>query len=245
MPINENKTNADAGRDNGTIPSRVKNPDLREKRRGQIIDAAVSLFVEKGYHKTTTREIAAAAGLASGSMYEYVASKEDILYLVCDAIHAEVEQSITEVRERAVEGSSIGVLEGVIGEYFTVCDRMSDHILLIYQESQSLSPQWRKRVLENEIRITGIFTELIGDLIQAGRLQGVDKNTVEITAHNITVLGHMWTFRRWFFGGRYSLKEYTELQTRFIMGIFTDSGTATGSGKPMGVKKEITEKRGE
>ncbi len=72
------------------VPSLVKNQDLIYRRRMQIIDAAVKLFIDKGFHKTTTREIARAAGISTGLLYEYVTSKEDVLYLVCEAIHAEV-----------------------------------------------------------------------------------------------------------------------------------------------------------
>ena len=46
-----------------SVPTQIKNQDLVTKRRRQIIDAAVKLFIEKGFHKTTTRQIAAAAGL--------------------------------------------------------------------------------------------------------------------------------------------------------------------------------------
>lgn len=78
----------------GEVPTQVKNPDLVTQRRGQIIEAAVPLFVANGFHKTTTRQIARAAGFSVGSMYEYVNSKEDILYLVCISIHDEVERGL-------------------------------------------------------------------------------------------------------------------------------------------------------
>ena len=38
------------------IPTQVKNPDLVQRRRRQIADAAVQLFIEKGFHKTTSRQ---------------------------------------------------------------------------------------------------------------------------------------------------------------------------------------------
>ncbi|MBN1535040.1 MAG: TetR/AcrR family transcriptional regulator [Spirochaetes bacterium] len=199
------------------VPTQIKNVTLIEKRRRQIIEAAVHLFIEKGFHKTTTRQIAAGAGLASGSMYEYVESKEDILYLVCVAIHDEMEKSINEVLEKA--GQSTHVLEDVIREYFMVCHRMSDHILLIYQEAKSLPDQWRRRVLENEVRITGIFGDYIRNLIRAGLLPALDDGIVDMVAHNITVMGHMWTFRRWALGNRYTIEDYTAVQTEFIKGI--------------------------
>ena len=197
------------------IPTQVKNPDLVERRRRQIADAAVQLFIAKGFHKTTTRQIARASGFSIGSLYEYFTSKEDILYMVCESIHAEVERGVAE----AMSGTSAGreALAGVIREYFKVCHRMSDFILLIYQESQSLPSQWRKRVLENELQITGLFVEVLARLAASGELPGVKEQHIELAAHNIVVLGHMWTFRRWFMARHYSLEDYIERQTAFIL----------------------------
>jgi TetR/AcrR family transcriptional regulator, cholesterol catabolism regulator len=198
------------------IPTQIKNPDLVVQRHRQIVDAAVQLFIEQGFHKTTTRQIARAAGFSIGSLYEYIASKEDILYLVCDAIHAEVERGVSQAMARASRGHN--PLAEVIREYFLVCNRMSDHILLIYQETQSLPPRWRKKVLENEVRITGIFMEVLARLISSGDLPHISERSMELVAHNISVLGHMWTFRRWFLARHYSIEDYIELQTKFILG---------------------------
>lgn len=201
------------------IPTQIKNPELVKRRRRQIVDAAVQLFIEKGFHKTTTRQIAKAAGFSIGSLYEYVASKEDVLYLVCDAIHAEVERGVFQALERTTQGRE--ALAEVIREYFLVCHRMSDHILLIYQETQSLPSQWRKKVLENEIRITGIFVKVLARLIESGNFRKLNDRSIELVAHNISVLGHMWTFRRWFLARHYSIDDYIAFQTDFILGIST------------------------
>ena len=198
------------------VPTHVKNPELVERRRCQIVDAAVQLFIDNGFHKTTTRQIARAAGFSIGSLYEYVASKEDVLYLVCDAIHREVENGVSEALDRATQGSE--ALAEVIREYFLVCHRMSDHILLIYQETQSLPSPWRKRVLENEVQITGLFVEVIARLVAYGDLPHLDERSIELLSHNISVLGHMWTFRRWFLARHYSIEDYIELQVDFILG---------------------------
>ena len=198
------------------IPTQIKNPDLVEQRHRQIVNAAVQLFIEQGFHKTTTRQIARAAGFSIGSLYEYITSKEDILYLVCDAIHAEVERGVSQAMDRASGGHN--PLAEVIREYFLVCNRMSDHILLIYQETQSLPPRWRKKVLENEVRITGVFMEVLARLISSGDLPHISERSMELVAHNISVLGHMWTFRRWFLARHYSIEDYIKLQTEFILG---------------------------
>ena len=199
------------------IPTQIKNPELVEQRRRQIVEAAVQLFIKQGFHKTTTRQIARAAGVSIGSLYEYFASKEDVLYLVCHSIHTEVERGVSEALAKATGGRD--ALSGVIREYFQVCHRMSDFILLIYQETQSLPDQWQKKVLENELRITGLFVEVLVRLVGSGDLPPMDEGAIEIAAHNISVLGHMWTFRRWFLARHYSIDDYIKLQTEFILGL--------------------------
>lgn len=51
-------------------------------KREKIIAAAAKFFGEKGYHNTTTAEIAQAAGVAAGTIYIYFSSKEDLLVAV-------------------------------------------------------------------------------------------------------------------------------------------------------------------
>lgn len=49
-------------------------------RRAEILDAAAHLFAEKGFHRTTTRDIAAAADVSEGTLYNYFENKDDILF---------------------------------------------------------------------------------------------------------------------------------------------------------------------
>lgn len=50
----------------------------KEKRREQIKEIALKLFVEKGYSKTTMDEIVHAAGVSKGGMYHHFSGKEEI-----------------------------------------------------------------------------------------------------------------------------------------------------------------------
>lgn len=199
------------------IPTQVKNQDLVLRRRHQIVDAAVELFIENGFHKTTTRQIARAAGVSIGSLYEYVASKEDVLYLVCDAIHAEMQRGMAEAMQRVANQGN--PLAEVVRAYLLVCDRMNDHILLIYQETQSLPQKWRRVVLENEVRITGLFTRALTALMADGKIPLLSEAAMDLVAHNIAVIGHMWTFRRWFLSRHYTIEDYIRHQTAFILNM--------------------------
>ena len=48
-------------------------------RRAQILDAAASVFSEKGFHRATIRQVAQTAGIADGTIYNYFENKADLL----------------------------------------------------------------------------------------------------------------------------------------------------------------------
>src|SRR5690625_3012149 len=79
------------------ILTSVKDVSLIEKRRSQIIKSAISLFKQKGFHRTTTREIAQEAGFSIGTLYEYIRTKEDVLFLVYESINNHVYKHLREV----------------------------------------------------------------------------------------------------------------------------------------------------
>src|SRR5690606_6506618 len=57
----------------------IQNLSLAEQRRDQICDAALELFLEKGFASTTIRDICARSGVNQASIYDYIANKNDIL----------------------------------------------------------------------------------------------------------------------------------------------------------------------
>ena len=57
----------------------TKRQSLKVRRGAQILDAAARVFARKGYHKATTRELAAEAGVSEGTIYNYFKSKRDLL----------------------------------------------------------------------------------------------------------------------------------------------------------------------
>ena len=198
------------------VPTQIKNPELVRERRRQIIDSTVKLFIEHGYHKTTTRMIAKAANFSIGSLYEYISSKEDLLYLVCKTIHEEVRDAVenalsnTDKEERFAQ---------VIRQYFYVCDKMGDHILMMYQVTQFLPEKWKVRVLENELNITGIFINALSSLSGKNNFPTLDGKILNLVGHNISVLGQMWAFRRWHVQQNFTIEEYIKIQTDFILGL--------------------------
>lgn len=196
-------------------------------RRDQIVRAAVELFVEKGFHRTTTREIARASGLGIGTLYEYVESKEDVLYLVCDFIHNEVEEQLMKALDPNATGRD--AIIQAIRALFLVMDHLQDWVLFIYQETKSLPPKLMSYVLRREEEITAHIERILVRGIADHSIQ-LAQESVRLTAHNIVVMGQMWTFRRWVLQKHYSLEEYIEYQTSLLLGeIDVKRGKSNGN----------------
>ncbi len=58
-----------------------------EATRARLVEAAYQQFLQRGFHGTTMRQIAEAAGLAVGGIYNHFRSKEDVFAAVLDAYH--------------------------------------------------------------------------------------------------------------------------------------------------------------
>ena len=197
-----------------TVHASVKDEILIRKRRSQMIKGAVSLFKEKGYHRTTTREIAKASGFSIGTLYEYIRTKEDVLYLVCDSIYDEVKERL----EKEL-GSAVGTVDSLkfgIANYFRVIDEMQDEVLVMYQEAKSLSKDALPYVLNKELHMVVMFEKL---LLKCKDNKEIDlsEEQIKLIAHNIFIQGQMWGFRRWVLQKLYTLEEYIDIQTHLIL----------------------------
>ncbi|MEB1805984.1 MAG: TetR/AcrR family transcriptional regulator [Bacillaceae bacterium] len=197
------------------VPSMVKDQQLIKKRREQMIKGAVNLFKEKGFHRTTTREIAKESGFSIGTLYEYIGSKEDVLYLVCDAIYEEVRDRLKQYLDN--DSSGIDRLKQAIASYFKVVDEMKDEVLVMYQEAKSLPKEALPYVLQKENEMTEMIESIVRDCVEDGLLDLEGEAEIKLVAHNILVQGHMWTFRRWVLKKQFTLEQYTELQIEHIL----------------------------
>jgi AcrR family transcriptional regulator len=71
---------SDQKQETKTIKTKIQNPKRISLRRKQIIQGAIKLFTVKGFYNSTTKEIADAAGMTEGTLYNYIRCKEDIIY---------------------------------------------------------------------------------------------------------------------------------------------------------------------
>lgn len=80
----------------------------REKRINEITQAAIEVFLEKGYENTTMEAIAQKAGISKGGLYHYFPSKEMVLVFA----NEKISEKVTEIMESAQNCST--VREGIM-----------------------------------------------------------------------------------------------------------------------------------
>ncbi|UJL46009.1 TetR/AcrR family transcriptional regulator [Virgibacillus sp. NKC19-16] len=192
------------------ILSSVKDQELVEKRRNQMIQGAVTLFKEKGFHRTTTREIAKESGFSIGTLYEYIRTKEDILFLVVDSIHRRVRDSLEAKID--LKHPSTENLVALLESYFRLMDDMQEEVLILYQEVKSLKKEARAYVLRKERDMVGMLEHAIVTCLP----NEISKQDAELLANNIFVHGQMWGFRRWILQKQFTLDEYIDRQIHYI-----------------------------
>jgi len=171
------------------IPTTIKNPERVAYRRTELIEVATEMFLERGFHNTSIRDIARACTFNVASLYMYVSSKEDILYLVAQDLMKNIAQRLaqTKLDPKSPERS----LEIGFASYCQIAYRFRRPIRLLYREVGFLPPRARDDVIATVSSVIKYFEDIIASGIEAGlfraapaRLAGLD---VMLIAHMIAL----------------------------------------------------------
>ena len=164
-----------------------KTPEDRDdgNRRRQLLSSAARLFRRKGFGATSTRDIAAAVGMRSGSPFYHFKSKGALLYAVMEegmrsaierqehAIAAsmrEPAQALDGVQARASE--SAGRLRILIRNHFDVLlGPGSDFIPVMLYEARSITPRQRSALAQLQSEYEAPWIPVLDALHEGGRLK--------------------------------------------------------------------------
>ena len=86
------------------------------RRKNEILDAAARIFAEKGYANATTKEIAEAADIAEGTLYNYFGGKRELLLAVAHQTQSAVEALFEDAKRRQIRDRQ-GVVDLAVNIY--------------------------------------------------------------------------------------------------------------------------------
>lgn len=194
------------------VKTQIKDNELVRKKRLQIAVCASKLFIKKGYHKTSMREISKASGITIGNLYDYITKKEDVLYLVFDVFHSIWVNRLEEEGISKIE-DSVQQLKVAVQKMLELVNERRDMILLMYTESKSLPKYFLKIILEKESGLVECFEKILK--------KGVEKGVFNIKdpfllANIIVYLLSIEPLRGWNLKKRYRIQEINQNIIEFI-----------------------------
>ncbi|SFB66916.1 transcriptional regulator, TetR family [Polaromonas sp. OV174] len=154
-----------------------KTADERDEgnRRVGLLHAAARLFREKGFAATSTRDIAAAVGMRSGSPFYHFESKGALLYAVMEqGMQAALRRQAAalQVAESSAPDAS-ALLRVLIRNHFEVLlGPGSDFVPVTLYESRSLTAQQRGALASLRSDYEGVWVPVLEALSATGRLKG-------------------------------------------------------------------------
>lgn len=184
------------------VGTKIKDVGLIERRRRQIAEGAMKVFITKGYDKATVREIAEAAGLTMGSMYNYVRTKEDIIYVVYDHVTRELREDMRKAISRVDDPKQ--QLEVAFRHNLKAIDRRADQIRFLYQESGSLDRDSLHVVLARETEYIEMFEDCIRKSLGGKR---ASEFKIKLAADILSYIPVIVTLRRWSLSRRFDAME--------------------------------------
>jgi len=131
--------------------------------RGRLLREAAGLFRDKGYERTTVRDLAAAVGIQSGSLFHHFRTKEDIL----KAVMVETIRLNTALMQAAVEAADTNrdKLRALVrAELESINGQTGEAMAVLVFEWRSLSESARIEVLELRDIYEAIWLEVLEGL---------------------------------------------------------------------------------
>ncbi|WP_434610455.1 TetR family transcriptional regulator [Pseudomonas sp. D2-30] len=142
-----------------------------DSARGKLLQTAAHLFRNKGFERTTVRDLASAVGIQSGSIFHHFKSKDEILWAVMEET---VRYNTAMMRAALAEGGSIRerVLALIRCELQSITGENGEAMAVLVYEWRSLSEEGQRQVLALRDIYERVWLEVLGEAKEAGYIRG-------------------------------------------------------------------------
>jgi len=144
----------------------------QQRRRKEIFDASVHLFLEKGFNETSMREIAQAAGIGKSTLYDYYKSKDEILV---SYFTSEIGVITARAQEIIQQNSSISEqLRVIMQMHLSYLVDSKQTFLKLSLEAQRLSAESQEQIQIKRHAYQDMLRMLIEEGIRRGEFRPVN-----------------------------------------------------------------------
>jgi len=183
-------------------------------RRRALIVGAAKLFRRKGFAATSTRDIAAAAGMQSGSPFYHFKSKQALLYAVMDEGMRSALERQARLLAHAAAADAAGQLRVLVRNHFEVLlGSGSDFIPVMLYEARSITPRQHTALAALQGAYEAPWVPVLEALHASGRLKA------EVKLARLLIFGALNWSAQWFDSRKgATLDELTEAALGLFIG---------------------------
>lgn len=155
----------------------------RENKRDLIMEAAIQVFSQKGYHQSKMEEIAAEAGIGKGTIYEYFPSKLHLLQEIMEqSFHLYDHSLLPETRS----GLSLEEkIEFLVKGHLNFCLDNKDLTRIIFLDTDVIDEDLRKWAWQKRVEKEQRLQQLFADAVQRGEIKAVDPRLLTVVLGGI------------------------------------------------------------
>ena len=194
----------------------IANKPRNHEKYDRILDAAIKVFAEQGFHQSTISQIARQAGVADGTIYLYFKNKDDILVHFFNSKTRLVFGRFREAVRKA--DGAVGKLRALVQRHLE--EFQADiHMAALYQA-------WThqvQRAAEPQIKeMAKMYLDIISEIVELGQQEGSLRKDLYLGLVKRFILGAVdEVINTWLHaGGRYDLTSMADpLVDLFISGI--------------------------
>ena len=193
---------------------------MSPSKEQEIVTVAAKLFKEKGYRATTLEDIAAAVGMLKGSLYYYIRSKEELLYLV---VRDPIRDAYNKLEEIVTAHGPVTTrIAQAIENHITVFHQHYPHIAVYLHDYHHLMKQLEKNAIETPKH----YQQLWATLLQQGVTTGELRDDLDVKVTGYAILGMCnWVYRWYNPHGTLSAEEIAAVFTALVLQGLTKSTT--------------------
>ncbi|MEU3946899.1 TetR/AcrR family transcriptional regulator [Streptomyces sp. NPDC029526] len=157
----------------------------------RLLLAAVEAFAERGYHATTTRDIAGRAGMSPAALYIHYKTKEELLHRISRIGHEKVLQVLRSASR--AEGSPTERLAGAVSSFVRWHAGGRTTARVVQYELDSLGPDARAEIRELRRQVDAEVRTIIEEGARTGEFDVID-----VHGTTLAVLSLCVDVARWF-----------------------------------------------
>jgi AcrR family transcriptional regulator len=208
-------------------PGRPVDPTLADRRREEILDAAVKLFARYGFTETDTQVLADKLQVGKGTLYRYFSSKEELFLAAVDRVMRQMRQTVDAVIADVEDPLQRIAL--AIRTFLTFVSQNSDFVELLIQERAQFKDRKKPTYFEYREASLERWRSLYRDLIAHGQVRDIP---VERITNVIGDLVYGTMFTNYFNGPRKPPDEQAQdILDIVFQGILTESGRRQWTGR--------------